>query len=221
MKTVQNSRLLGWAFSFQAFMALAAGVSFGYLTDEGPIDQILARLSHAQLFMRWVVLGDALTALGIIFLGVVLYAYLHPYGKLRARMALSIYLVEAALLFVHKILAFFLWQLTQTQTGEIPSPELLALGGALVGTMKLTYSLHMLAFCSGALLFYSLLIKSPILPKWASWWGFLTVFPMITATVVAILGVSVPFAVYLPYLPFEFVVGVWLLIKGVPQEMEG
>ena len=35
------------------------------------------------------------------------------------------------------------------------------------------------------------------------------------ATVVTLFGVEVPFAVYLPYVPFEFVAGAWILVRGL------
>jgi hypothetical protein len=38
--------------------------------------------------------------------------------------------------------------------------------------------------------------------------------------VLTILGNNVPFAVFAPYVPFEFVIGVWILIKGVKVDTE-
>jgi hypothetical protein len=43
-------------------------------------------------------------------------------------------------------------------------------------------------------------------------------FPLLIGTVAAIFGYELPFIIYLPYVPFEFVIGVWILIKGVSVE---
>jgi hypothetical protein len=33
-----------------------------------------------------------------------------------------------------------------------------------------------------------------------------------------IFGFTIPFIFYVPYVPFEFVVGAWILIKGVDEQ---
>ena len=76
------------------------------------------------------------------------------------------------------------------------------------------FTLHMLAFCPGAILFYYLLYKSDAVPRALSLWGLITVVPLLVATVLSIFEVEVPFVVALPYVPFEFVIGVWILAKG-------
>ena len=89
-----------------------------------------------------------------------------------------------------------------------------AMGSLASETMDFGYTLHMLPFCLGAMLFYYLFYKSGIIPRALSLWGLVTVSIALAATLLAILGYEVPFFVYLPYAPFEFVIGVWLLIKG-------
>jgi hypothetical protein len=76
-------------------------------------------------------------------------------------------------------------------------------------------ALAMLAFCLGAILFYYLLDKSRIVPRVLSLWGLITVFPCLVGTLSALFGYKLPFFVYLPYAPFEFVIGVWILVKGI------
>jgi len=81
-------------------------------------------------------------------------------------------------------------------------------------------TLMMLAFCLGAILFYYLLDKARIVPRWLSLWGLITVFPCLIGTLFAIFGYKLPFAIYLPYVPFEFVIGVWILVKGIKVQGE-
>jgi hypothetical protein len=73
----------------------------------------------------------------------------------------------------------------------------------------------MLPFCIGALLFYYLLYKSHLIPRVLSVWGLSSVVVVLVATVLVIAGYKVPFLVYVPYVPFEWVVGAWILIKGL------
>jgi hypothetical protein len=88
--------------------------------------------------------------------------------------------------------------------------------------MDFIYSaLHMLAFSLGAILFYYLLDKARIVPRVLSLWGLITVvFPCLIATLFVIFGYQVPFFAYLTYAPFEIVIGVWILVKGIKGGLE-
>ena len=79
--------------------------------------------------------------------------------------------------------------------------------------------LLLLAFCIGGFLFYYLLFKSRVIPRALSLWGLITIIPILIGALLALFGFQVPFYLYLPYLPFEFVVGVWITITGINEEM--
>jgi len=79
-------------------------------------------------------------------------------------------------------------------------------------------TLHVLAFCLGAILFYVLLYQSKVVPRWLSLWGLITVIPILTGTLTAIFDIDLPFILFLPYVPFELVIGIWVLVKGVPEK---
>jgi hypothetical protein len=79
----------------------------------------------------------------------------------------------------------------------------------------------MLVFCPGGILFYYLLYKSGIVPHALSLWGLITVIPMLIGTVSQIFGYTLPFFLYAPYVPFEFAIGVWILVKGIKEGQEG
>ena len=79
-------------------------------------------------------------------------------------------------------------------------------------------TLHMLAFCLGAIIFYYLLDRSRAIPRVLSLWGLISVILLLIGTLLTIFGHELPTFVYLPYIPFEFVVGVWILVKGLPED---
>lgn len=78
----------------------------------------------------------------------------------------------------------------------------------------------MLPFCLGAILFYYLLYKSGAVPRILSLWGLITVPLVLIGLLSKVLGYEVPFFLYLPlpYVPFEFVIGIWILAKGINKE---
>jgi hypothetical protein len=81
-------------------------------------------------------------------------------------------------------------------------------------------TLHMLAFCLGGILFYYLLDKARVVPRALSLWGLVAVFPMLIGTLTQVFGYTIPFIFYVPYVPFELVIGIWILIKGIQDSSE-
>ena len=75
----------------------------------------------------------------------------------------------------------------------------------------------MLAFLPGGLMFYYLLYQSREVPRALSLWGLITLLPLMVGTLTAIFGYELPFILFVPYVPFEFVIGAWILMKGISE----
>jgi hypothetical protein len=209
------SRLLGFAFFFQFVTSFSSGVflkSAWFIPED--MRATMLKIAANPALLRANIFLDMLTALGVIFLGVMLFLSLRKENEKIALTALGFYILEVALLAVSRMEAFSLLRFSQAYAAG-QSADLLLLGQAAYEAMEFVGStLHMLVFCLGAILFYSLLYKSRIVPRWMSLWGLITIAPMLVGTVVQIFGAAIPFAFYVPYVPFELVIGLWLVIKG-------
>jgi len=218
MNTIKNtSRVLGAAFLLQAVSSL---VSNAFLLDPlivpGNIISTMTNIANNAMQVLAGILGDMVTAFGIIFLGAILFVTLRKQNEKMALVALGFYILEAVLLAVSRLLTFSLLRISQESVIAGHPAYLQSLGNLTFETMHFGFSaLAMLAFCLGAILFYYLLDKSRIVSRFLSLWGLITVFPCLVATLSALFGYEVPFFVYLPYAPFEFVIGVWILVKGI------
>jgi len=218
MNTIKNtSRVLGAAFLLQAVSSL---VSNAFLLDPlivpGNIISTMTNIANNAMQVRAGILGDMVTAFGIIFLGAILFVTLRKQNEKMALVALGFYILEAVLLAVSRLLTFSLLRNSQESVIAGHPAYLQSLGNLTFETMHFGFSaLAMLAFCLGAILFYYLLDKSRIVPRVLSLWGLITVFPCLIGTLSALFGYQVPFLIYLPYAPFEFVIGVWILVKGI------
>lgn len=210
------SRVLGAAFLLQAVTSLTSGLPLKLaLTVPGNIGETMTRIANNALLMRANIFGETITACGIIFLGAVLYIGLRKQNEIMALVGMGLYLLEAALGAASRVEAFSLLRISQEYVTAGPSAYLMTMGNLAYESMRFEYQLAMLAFCAGALLFYPLLDKARIVPRVLSLWGVITLFPVLAATITAIFGLELPFFVYLPYVPFEFAIGIWILIKGV------
>ena len=211
---------LGVAFLFQATTSLLSGMIPMSLIVPGNIDQSMINLAGHAGLMRVNFLGDLITGIGVVALGVLLFATVRCHGEICARIALACYLLEVALGAVSRIPAFTLLRISQQYAANGHPQDLQLLGNLALETMNFSFGLLMLPCCIGAILFYFLLFKSRVIPPALSLWGLLSISLALIGTVLAIAGYNAPFLIYAPYVPFEWVVGAWILIKGlsVPTE---
>jgi Domain of unknown function (DUF4386) len=217
----QTSRVLGAAFLFQAMTSLASGLILQQvLTVPGDIRETMIRIANHAWLMRANIFGESITALGIIFLGAILFTTLRKQEEKIALAALGFYILEAALLAASRIPAFSLLRISQEYVSTGQPAYLQTLGNLAFESTKDGYTLLMLPCCLGLMAFYSLLYKSRVVPRALSLWGLIATFPMLVGTVAQIFGHAIPFIFYLPYVPFEFFVGAWILVKGIPRNAQ-
>jgi hypothetical protein len=217
--SIKTSRILGIAFLLQFITSFSSGVFLkaAWFVD-GDMSETMLKIAANPMLFRSNILLDMLTALGVAFLGSILYLTLRKQNEKIALTALGFYWLEVALLAASRMDAFSLLGFSQEYLVSGQPAELLLLGQLAYASMDfMGNTLHMLAFCFGGILFYYLLYQSVIVPKWMSLWGLIAIFPMLVGTFTQIFGYTIPFAFYLPYVPFELVIGLWILVKGIPE----
>jgi hypothetical protein len=218
--TNKVSRVLGLAFLLQFITSVSSGLFIRPLwLVPDDIRATMLKIAENPNLLRVNILVDMLTALGVIWLGAVLFATLKKQNEKVALTALGLYILEGALLATSRIGTFSLLQLGQEFASTGGSESLLVFGNIALEAMDYVGdTLHVLAFCLGAILFYVLLYKSKAVPRWLSLWGLITVVPVLAGTLTALFDAHLPFIFFLPYFPFELVIGIWILVKGIPDE---
>ena len=213
------SRILGIAFLLQFVTSFSSGVFIQPLwLVPDDIAGTMLKIADNPGLLRINILVDMLTALGVIFLGAMLYLTLRKQNEKMALVGLAFYILEGALLAASRMGTFSLLHLSQEYASAGGSEILLTFGSmALDAADFVGFTLHMLAFCLGGILFYHLLYKSSVVPRWLSLWGLITIFPLLVGTLAAIFNYELPFIIALPYVPFELVIGIWILVKGIPE----
>ncbi len=219
--TRSASRILGFAFLFQAVASLASGMMRKVFILQGDINATMTTIANNPWLMRVNILGEMLTALGIIFLGAVLYVTLKKHNEKIALTGMGFYILEAVMLAVSRMPAFLLIGISQEYVTAGHPVYLQSLGNLALESMNYSYSgLAMLAFCLGAIPLYYLVDQSRIVPRALTLWGHTTVFLCLIATLLVVFGYEPSILLYLPYMPFEFVIGGWILIKGIQNSPE-
>lgn len=223
MNTVnKTSRALGLAFLLQFVTSFSSGA---FLKQAwfvpGNISETMLKIAHDPWLMRVNIWVDMLTALGVTFLGAILFLTLRKQNEKMALTALGFYILEAALLAASRLEAFALLRLSQEYVAAGQPAHLLVMGQVAYEAMDFGgNTLHMLAFCLGGILFYYLLFRSGVVPAALSFWGLVTIFPLLIGTTAQIFGYTIPFIFYAPYVPFELVIALWILVKGLKESQE-
>jgi len=221
----KKSKILGFAFLFQFFTSIissaiilpqASGISAMSMPEN--ISESLIRIANHPALMMANILGEMFTALGIAFLGVMLFMALRKFGEKIATVALGFYLVEAAILAISNLEVLSLLHISHEYIAAGQPEYLLTLGKMAIESTGYAYTLHTLPFGYGAVLFYYLLNKSRAVPRGLSLWGLISILPFLIGVPMSILGYEFPFFLYLPYVPFEFVIGLWILFRGIKEE---
>jgi len=216
----KTSIVLGIAFLLQFITSIVNGMVLRpALIITGNIIESMTNIANNVWLMKTYILVDMITALGVVFLGAILFIVLKKKNEIIALVALGFYVIEAALLAVSRMEAFSLLRISQEYIVAGQPDYLQMLGNLSVESMDFAGStLHSLVFSIGAILFYYLLYKSRAVPRILSLWGLITVPLVLIGTLSAVFGYEVPFFVYFLYVPFEFVIGIWILAKGINKE---
>jgi hypothetical protein len=214
-------RFLGAAFLLQAVASAVSGLFLLQpLIVSGNITESMTNIANNALQMRASIVVEMITAIGIVMLGALLYIVLHKQNKIIALVALGLYLIEAAILAASRIPAFALLLISQESVIAGHPAYLQTLGNLFYESQSFGYDLHMLPFALGATLFYYLFFKSGFIPRVLSLWGLIAAPLALIGILFALLGYDVPIVVFLPNLPFELTMGIWLMVKGIRDGSE-
>jgi len=80
-------------------------------------------------------------------------------------------------------------------------------------------SVATIVFCLGALMFYYLLYKSKLIPRWISGWGLIAAIPYLAGGVLSMVGLfgpssTITIVLDIPLGVQEMVLAIWLIAKG-------
>lgn len=94
-----------------------------------------------------------------------------------------------------------------------------ALGTFLLNANDLTGPILTIVFIIGALLFYSALYLSKLVPRWISAWGLIGAVPYLVMGILTLVGIvevnsPIETVCYMPIAVQEMVLAVWLIVKG-------
>jgi len=213
-------RLLGAVQLFVFATGIIGNQLLVSVVGSGSTSDKLVNISNNLTRVRISNLVTLVECVGIIVLGVLFYIVFYKEYKIIALVALGLFLAEAITLAVSKTGAYALIPLSQefVEAGAPASSYFQTLGDFLYSSVdRLGYDIHLLFFGLGGILWYYLFYISNYIPRLLSGWGLVAVLLFTIYVLLTLYNRDFPPAVgilALPYLPFELVLGLWLINKG-------
>ena len=213
-------RLLGAAQLVVFASALLSDRLLASVVGSGSISNILVNISENLARMRIANLFALVDSVAVVVLAVLFYTVFNQQYQIIALVALGFFLAEAITLAVSKVGGFALIPLSQefVEAGAPESSYFQTLGDFLYyGVDRQGYHIHNLFFCLGAILWYYLFLKSGYIPQALSLWGLVAVSLLLIPVLLQLYArnsTSPVMVVGILYLPFELVLGIWLIVKG-------
>ena len=206
--------LLGISLVTQATTSLISGLfGIGPFTDtvntKAAVNFIIDKLGviYSSVYLQ------IITALVIVVLGTALYYTGSQINKTAATIAMGFYMVEAMLVIIEQILIFAITEVSREYVISDDTVQI-TIVKQLFALKDFCGAIAMIPFGLGAIIFYYLIMKAHVIPKWLGLWGLITVPVILIGWSFEAFGVAVPFALYIPYVPWEWVAGIYIITKS-------
>lgn len=143
-----------------------------------------------------VMISEALSGFAVIGISVIMFPLFKPYNKNLSLGYIVFRIIEGALMVIAGIL-------------------FLSSNALLLEVRDGIYIVHTYIFIIAALLFYYLLFKSKLIPRWLSVWGIIASILLLAVNLLKVTNIITPLMIlYLPIILNEAVVAVLFIVKG-------
>ena len=167
------------------------------------------------------ILLEFLSALAVVLIPLLLFPILRKRNEVLALGYVSFRLFEAVLLSFAQIYKLSLVKLSQNylDKGGVDASFFQNMGSSIQSVIYwIDHAglIYLIVFGIGALILYSALYKSKLIPRWLSIWGLIGAVAILTASVMATFDISLVLAVLLmiPIALQEQAMAIWFIVKG-------
>ena len=213
MTSKQTARIVGAFFLIAMVTSIAGGLWIQSILDAPDYP---ANLSTSKSQVTLAVLLELINGISILGIAVFMYPVLRGRHPALAMGYVGNRIVEAVTQVVGSIMPLALLTLDQRflQTGALDLPAFQALGGSLIAVRDQMLAVLGIFFCLGALLFYTMLYQSRLVPRWISGWGFVAALLIGVSTLLGFFDISAGMLLALPIILNEILMGIWLIVRG-------
>jgi len=218
MKTYRKTATIAGILFLAGYLGIFLGSAiYGPFVDApNYLSMIFPNKDQVALGMFVELINDV----SVILLPIVLFPVLRKYGERLALGYFGFRMIEAVVLIVSKTGILSLITLSQEYlaAGSPGGSYFQTAGAAALAERFWASQIQVVFFCLSALIFYYVMYRSKLLPRFLSVWGFFAVALLIAANLLPVPdlteGFSIAQLLFLPIFISEIVVALWLIVKG-------
>ena len=212
----RTSRIIGILFLVQM---MAAIINFSIILDPilyGPEDILVEISSNSSNVIIAMFLG-LLCGASVFAIATIVFPILKMYSERIALWYFGLRLGEFLSWLITGIFLLSLLSLSQEYTqAEMQNPlHLKAIGKTLLSSHGATMNLSLIVYCLASIMFYYLLFRTKLVPRFISVWGLIAVPLLFTEITFNIFGASLGgMLLMMPIGLNEILLGTWLIVRG-------
>jgi len=211
----KNARLAGISFLI-SYLGLIVGNLIMAPIIAAPVD--LANVEPNAVTLGIGILLESVNGIAVIGIAVMMHTILRRVNEGVALGYLAFRGVEGFLSILGSTKAASLIELSHAYNSSGPSPIFDTLAELIIADRHWTMEMLTVFFLLGAFIFYLLVYKSEIMPRYVALWGIIAVVLVTAMNVIIYLGIDIGLiglVFALPIITNEFFVAIWLIVKGV------
>lgn len=223
MSTEKTARFVGAFFIIAMVTSLLGGV---WLESIIGVPDYLVQVSAQSTQVVLGVLLELVNGLCVLGIAALMFPLLRREDEGLALFYVSVRLIEAVLIVAAAISPLALIALSQEYAGAgAADVSLLLASGTTFLTARTVVTSQLLGIFFGlaALVFFYLLYRSRLVPRFISVWGFIAAASVLIWNLLETLGIHVSFGMILvlPIILNELFLGIWLIVKGLNSSALG
>ncbi len=216
MNNGKTARVVGALFLIAMATSL---IGAGLIETVLSAPDYLNGISASETQLRLGVLLEMINGIAVVGIAVLMFPIFRKLDEALALGYVAFRIIEGVIIFAALISPLTLIALSQdfstagtaeAITFDTLGSSYMAVRGHLIGEMLGIF------FSMAALIFYTLLLRSSLVPRWLSIWGLVAVVLLFVWNFLELLGVSIDAGIVLglPIILNEIILGFWLIIKG-------
>ncbi|MEJ2411979.1 MAG: DUF4386 domain-containing protein [Anaerolineales bacterium] len=212
-----TARIVGVLFIIATGFLFIGGALYGPALDTP--DYLQAAFPNRMAATTGMLI-EFICIIAIPLIPVFLFPVLRNHSEILALAYIVFRLFEAVIFALVDITKLSLIKVSQLYLAADPgnAKSIAEIGATIQGWNEWSWVFYVLIFAIGALILYTALYRSRLLPRWISIFGFIAAVLMVSSAVLAMYEVALPDAVFgllvVPIAIQEMVMAVWLIVKG-------
>ena len=213
---ISIGQLCGFLFLFILFTSILSKATAGTPLDPDNVSESFQEILGSSMKFRISIVLDLISHVSIIALAGALYLAFSPYNQPLASIGTLWRVAEGTIIALSEISGLLFLAVAQQYVSAVASEKfaLESLGRVLIMAEDWGLKIGLIFLGVGSLIYAILFVKSGTVPSVLGWWGIISSALAVGGILLSLINPKIKMAGILFMIPYEIVLGIWLLFKG-------